>query len=43
MPGDRLTFTVALGKPVALEVNARFAIREGNRTIGSGIVTRIVE
>ncbi|MDQ0471770.1 elongation factor Tu [Labrys wisconsinensis] len=43
MPGETAAFTVALGKPVALEANARFAIREGNRTIGSGIVTRIVE
>jgi elongation factor Tu len=42
-PGDAATVTVALGKPVALEKGARFAIREGNRTVGSGIVTRVLD
>ena len=42
-PGNAATVTVALGKPVALEKGARFAIREGNRTVGSGIVTRVLD
>ena len=43
MPGDSVTFTVTLNEAIALQANARFAIREGNRTVGSGIVTRILE
>jgi len=43
MPGDEVTFNVELGKPVALEVNARFAIREGKRTVGSRVVTRLLD
>jgi elongation factor Tu len=42
-PGNAATVTVALGKPVALEKGARFAMREGNRTVGSGIVTRVLD
>ncbi len=43
MPGDNARFAVELQKPVALEERSRFAVREGNRTAGAGIVTRIVE
>ena len=43
MPGDEVTFNVELGMPVALEVNARFAIREGKRTVGSRVVTRLLD
>ena len=43
MPGDSAELTIELNKPVALEERSRFAIREGNRTVGSGIVTRIVQ
>jgi elongation factor Tu len=43
MPGDSAQFAVELQKPVALEEGSRFAVREGNRTVGAGVVTRIVE
>jgi len=43
MPGDNAAFAIELDKPVALEEGSRFAVREGNRTVGAGIVTRIVE
>ncbi|BAW02121.1 translation elongation factor Tu [Thermus thermophilus] len=43
MPGDNVTFTVELIKPVALEEGLRFAIREGGRTVGAGVVTKILE
>jgi elongation factor Tu len=43
MPGDNAQFAVELQKPVALEERSRFAVREGNRTVGAGIVTRILE
>ncbi|MFO0874900.1 MAG: elongation factor Tu [Phycisphaerales bacterium] len=43
MPGDNVTVKVDLeGKPVAMEVGVRFAVREGGRTVGSGVVTKIV-
>jgi len=41
MPGDNLKFVVTLGQPVALETGTRFAIREGGRTVGAGVVTKI--
>ena len=41
MPGDNIKFTVVLGAPVAIELGTRFAIREGGRTVGSGVVTKI--
>ena len=41
MPGDNIKFTVVLGAPVAIEIGTRFAIREGGRTVGSGVVTKI--
>jgi elongation factor Tu len=43
MPGDNVELTVQLDKPIAMEETSRFAIREGNRTVGAGIVTWIVE
>jgi len=41
MPGDTVTFNVKLVAPVALEANQRFAIREGGKTVGAGVVTKI--
>ena len=42
MPGDTVTFKVKLIAPVALEENQRFAIREGGKTVGAGVVTKII-
>jgi elongation factor Tu len=42
MPGDTVTFKVKLVAPVALEDKTRFAIREGGKTVGAGVVTKIV-
>jgi len=41
MPGDRITFKVTLITPIAMEKGLRFAIREGGRTVGAGVVTEI--
>jgi len=43
MPGDTVKFTVKLIVPVALEEKQRFAIREGGKTVGAGVVTRILK
>ena len=43
MPGDNITMEVELGKPIAMEQGLRFAIREGGRTIGSGVVAKVTE
>jgi elongation factor Tu len=43
MPGDNTTFEVELIAPVAMEKGLRFAIREGGRTVGAGVVTEILE
>ena len=43
MPGDNATFNVELICPIAMEKGLRFAIREGGRTVGAGVVTEIVE
>jgi len=43
MPGDNIIMTIELIHPIAIENNMRFAIREGGRTIGSGVVTEIIE
>jgi elongation factor Tu len=43
MPGDNLKFNVELIAPIAMEEKLRFAIREGGRTVGSGVVSKIVE
>ncbi len=42
MPGDTVTFKVKLVAPVALEEKMRFAIREGGKTVGAGVVTKII-
>ncbi len=43
MPGDNVGMEVELIAPVALEEQLRFAIREGGRTVGAGVVTEIIE
>ena len=44
MPGDKVHLTVDLeGKPIAMEKGLRFAVREGGRTVGSGVVTKILD
>jgi len=42
MPGDTVTFKVKLVNPVALEDKMRFAIREGGKTVGSGVITKVI-
>jgi elongation factor Tu len=42
MPGDDIKMVVELGSPIALDEGTRFAIREGGRTVGSGVITKIV-
>ncbi|WP_456401765.1 EF-Tu C-terminal domain-related protein, partial [Persephonella sp.] len=41
--GDNVELTVELMEPVAIEEQMRFAIREGGRTVGAGVVTQIIE
>ena len=43
MPGDNVSFTVDLIAPIAMEEKLRFAIREGGRTVGAGVVSKILE
>jgi len=43
MPGDNVTITVELITPIAMEKELRFAIREGGRTVGAGVVVEIIE
>jgi len=43
MPGDNVTMTAELISPIAMEEGLRFAIREGGRTVGAGVVTKIIE
>ena len=43
MPGDNITFEIELHQPIAMEKGVRFAIREGGRTVGSGVVTEIIK
>jgi elongation factor Tu len=43
MPGDNLKFNVELIAPIAMEERLRFAIREGGRTVGAGVVSKIIE
>ena len=42
MPGDTANFKVKLISPIALEEKQRFAIREGGKTVGAGVVTKII-
>jgi elongation factor Tu len=43
MPGDNITMTISLIYPVALEENLHFAVREGGRTVGAGVFTKVLE
>jgi elongation factor Tu len=43
MPGDNARVLVELDRPVALEAGSRFAIREGGKTVGSGVVSEVLE
>ena len=43
MPGDNATFNIKLQKPIALEEGLRFAVREGGRTVASGVVTKVIK
>ena len=43
MPGDNIDMTVELITPIAIEKGLRFAIREGGRTVGSGVVSEVIE
>ena len=43
MPGDNVEMTVELITTIAIEEGLRFAIREGGRTVGSGVVVKIIE
>lgn len=43
MPGDSVNMVVTLGAPIALDAGTRFAIREGGRTVGSGVIAKIIE
>ena len=43
MPGDNVNMKVNLISPIAMEEGQRFAIREGGRTVGAGVVSKIVE
>ncbi|MDD5377354.1 MAG: elongation factor Tu [Candidatus Gracilibacteria bacterium] len=42
MPGDNIQMTIELGSPIAMEQGLRFAIREGGRTVGSGVVAKVL-
>ena len=43
MPGDNINFVAELIAPIAMEEGLRFAIREGGRTVGAGVVAKIIE
>ena len=43
MPGDNVQMTIELIQPIAMDAGLRFAIREGGRTVGSGVVTEVIE
>ncbi|MBO6786396.1 MAG: elongation factor Tu, partial [Rhodospirillales bacterium] len=43
MPGDNVTMNVTLIAPIAMDEGLRFAIREGGRTVGAGVVAKIIE
>ena len=43
MPGDNVQMEVDLITPIAMDTELRFAIREGGRTVGAGVVTEIIE
>jgi len=43
MPGENVAVSIELITPIAMEKELRFAIREGGRTVGAGVVTEIIE
>jgi elongation factor Tu len=43
MPGDNVKMVVTLGAPIALDAGTRFAIREGGKTVGAGVIAKIIE
>ena len=43
MPGDNVEMAIELINPIAMDQGLRFAIREGGRTVGSGVVTEVIE
>ncbi len=43
MPGDNVKMTVSLIAPIAMEQGLRFAIREGGKTVGAGVVAKVIE
>ncbi|MCX7110774.1 MAG: elongation factor Tu, partial [Proteobacteria bacterium] len=43
MPGDNIKINVKLIAPIAMEEGLRFAIREGGRTVGAGVVSKVIE
>ncbi|HAT8456872.1 TPA: elongation factor Tu, partial [Legionella pneumophila] len=43
MPGDNVQLVVSLHAPIAMDEGLRFAIREGGRTVGAGVVAKIIE
>ena len=43
MPGDDVALSIELITPIAMEKELRFAIREGGRTVGAGVVTEVIE
>ena len=43
MPGDNIKMTVELIAPIAMDEGLRFAIREGGRTVGAGVVARVID
>jgi elongation factor Tu len=43
MPGDNVQMTIELIQPIAMDQGLRFAIREGGRTVGSGVVSEVIE
>jgi elongation factor Tu len=43
MPGDNIKMVITLIAPVAMEEGLRFAVREGGRTVGAGVVAKVIE
>jgi len=43
MPGDNIKVTVKLIAPIAMDEGLRFAVREGGRTVGAGVVSKVIE
>ncbi len=43
MPGDNVTMEIELIQPIAMDQGLRFAIREGGRTVGSGVVSEVIQ